>query len=87
MLRPTVGRRKNGTRHVHDEDRNGWFSTQTDDNVEQVNRKLQNDRRLTISALPVEFSNIGRPPTYTIVIGNLGIEKAHQPAQRAENVR
>lgn len=58
---------KNDRSNVHNEVRSGGLSIQTNEIVEQINRKLQNDRRLTINALAGEFALTGRTSIYTKV--------------------
>lgn len=58
---------ENDCKNVHDEKRSGRSSSLTEGIVEHVNRKLQNDRRLTISALDGEFFHVGRTSIFTIV--------------------
>jgi transposase len=58
---------KNGRINVHDEERSGKPSRQTEEIVSLVDQKLQSNRRLTISALAYEFPNLERTIVYTIV--------------------
>jgi [histone H3]-lysine36 N-dimethyltransferase SETMAR len=66
---------KEGRTNIHDEDRSGRPSVMTDDLVEEVNTKIQENRRFTISALSVEFSEVSRSVIYDIVTRNLGYKK------------
>ncbi|KAL4119599.1 hypothetical protein QTP88_012398 [Uroleucon formosanum] len=66
---------KNGRTNVHDEERSGRPSVQTDEIVSLVDQKLRSDHRLTISALADEFPNLGRTTVYTIVTEKLGYHK------------
>lgn len=51
---------RNGRTNVHDKERIGRPSIQTDEIVFQGDHKLRSDRRLTISALADEFPLLGR---------------------------
>jgi [histone H3]-lysine36 N-dimethyltransferase SETMAR len=66
---------KTGRTNVHDEERSGRPSMQTDEIVSLVDQKLRCDRRLTISALADEFPHLGRTTVYTIVTEKLGYHK------------
>lgn len=66
---------QNGRTNVHDEERSGRPSIQTDDIVDQVNQKLRCDRRLTISALANELPHVARTSIYRIVTEQLGYHK------------
>jgi len=66
---------KNGRTNVHDEERSGRPSIQTDEIVSEVDQKLRSDRRLTISALAEEFPTLGRTTVYKIVTESLGYHK------------
>lgn len=79
---------------MHDEERNGRLSEQTDEIVSQVNQKLRSNRRLTVSAMADEFPHLRRTIVYTIFTENfgcqtvckVGTENPRGPAQRATNV-
>jgi hypothetical protein len=66
---------KNERTNVHDEERSGRPSRQTDEIISLVNQKLRSVRRLTISALANESPNLGRTTVYTIVTEKLGYNK------------
>ena len=61
--------------NVHDEERSGRPSVQTDDLVQQVDEKVRVDRRFTISSLAEEFPNVSRTTLFRVVTEKLGYHK------------
>jgi len=66
---------KSGRTNVHDEERRGRPSVQTDDLVQQVDEKVWVDRRFTISSLAEEFPNVSRTTLFRVVTEKLGYHK------------
>lgn len=66
---------KNRHANVHDEERSGRLSLQTDEIISQVNQKLRSDHRLTINDLADEFLHLRCITVYTIVTEKLGYHK------------
>jgi len=56
-----------GRENVHDEARSGRPSLVNDDLVRNVNERTRDDRRFTISDLPLHFPQISRTGLYDTV--------------------
>jgi len=63
--------------NVHDEARSGRPSLVNDDLVCEVNERVHDDRRYTVSDLSLHFSQISRTLIYDIVSSHLGRRRLH----------
>ena len=61
-----------GRENVHDEARSGRPSLVNDDLVRNVNERVSDDRRFTISDLSLHFHHLSRTLFYDIVNSHLG---------------
>jgi len=66
MVRKWVRMFNEGREKVHDEGRSGRPSLVNDDLVRKVNERVLDDRRFTISDLPLHFPQISRILLYDI---------------------
>lgn len=64
-----------GRTNVHDEKRSGRPSVVTDDIVDQIHRKVRENRRFTITDLSQLFPQISRTVVYEILTEKLGYRK------------
>ena len=76
MIRKWFRMFNEGRENMHDEARSGRPSLVNDDLVRQVNERVRDDRRFTISDLSLHFPQISRTLLYDIVIIHLGYQKA-----------
>ena len=60
MVRKWVRMFNEGRENVHDEAQSGRPSLVNDDLVRKVNERVRDDRRFTISDLPLQFPQISR---------------------------
>ena len=67
MVRKWVRMFNEGRENVHDEARSGRSSLENDDLVRNVNERVCDDRRFTISDLSLHFPQISRTLLYDIV--------------------
>ena len=67
MVRKWVRMINEGRENVHDGARSGLPSLVNGDLVRKVNESVRDDRRFTISYLPLHFPQISRTPLYDIV--------------------
>jgi hypothetical protein len=66
---------KDGRKNFHDEERSGRPSVVSDDLVQNIDQKICERRRFTISELSCEFANISRTVLYAIITDRLGYHK------------
>lgn len=66
---------REGRENIHDEVRCGPPTVITDRLVDEVNAKIRENRRLTISELSLQFPNVSRSVIYEIVTEKLGYKK------------
>ncbi|GFX99360.1 uncharacterized protein TNCV_1550241 [Trichonephila clavipes] len=66
---------KDGWENVHDELRSSRPSVITDDLINAMDEKIREDRRFTISTLPLEFPNVGRTTLHKVVSEKLKFRK------------
>lgn len=66
---------KNGRTNIHDEERSGRPSVVTDELAEQINGRICDNRRFTVSELSDEFPQISRTVLYEIVTERLRYRK------------
>ena len=64
-----------GREDLHDEARSGRPSLVNDDLMRNVNERVRDDRRFTISDLSLQFPNISRTLVYGIFSSHLGYRK------------
>jgi len=67
MVRKLVRMFNEGRQNVHDEERSGRPSLVNDDLVGEVNERVRDDRRFTISDLSLHFPHISRTLLYDTV--------------------
>jgi len=77
MVRKWVRMFNEGRENVHDEARSGLPSLVNDDFVREVNERVRDDRRFTISDLSLHLPQISRTLFYDIVSGHLGRRRPH----------
>jgi len=77
MVRKWVRMLNEGRENVHDEARSGCPSLVNDNLVRQVNERVRDDRRCTISDLFLHFPQISRTLLYDIVSSHLGSSRPH----------
>lgn len=75
MVRKWVRMFNEGRENVHDEPRSGRPSVVTDSLVRDINEKILENRRFTISSLSQSFSDISCSVLYEIVSERLGFRK------------
>jgi len=75
MVRKWVRMFNEGRENVHNEARSGRPSFVNDDLVHNVNERVRNDRRFTISDLSLHFPHISRTLLYDTVSSHLGYRK------------
>jgi hypothetical protein len=61
--------------NVHDEERSGWPSVESDNLVQNVDQKISERWHFTISELSCEFPHISCTVLYEIIIHRLGYHK------------
>ena len=66
-----------GRENVHDEARSGRPSLVNDDLVRKVNERVRDNRRFTISDLPLHFPQISKTVLHDIVSSHLGYWRPH----------
>lgn len=66
---------REGRSNVHDDERSGRPSVQTDDLVERVNEKVRSNRRFTITELAKKFPEVFAKTVHRIVTDKLGYHK------------
>jgi len=67
MVRKWVRMFNGGREDVHDEVRSGRPCLVNDDLLRKVNERVRDDRRFTVSDLPLHFPHISRTPLYDTV--------------------
>jgi len=72
MVRKWVRMFNKGRENVHDEARSERPSSVNDDLVHNVNERVRDDRRFTISDLSLHYSQISNTLLYDIVSSHLG---------------
>jgi len=77
MVRKWVRMFNEGRENVHEETRSGRPSLVNDDLVRNVNERVSDDRRFTISDLSLHFPQISRTLVYDIVSNHLGYRRPH----------
>jgi len=77
MVRKWVRMFNEGREKVHDEARSGRPSLVNDDLVRKFNERARDDRRFTISDLPLHFPQISRTVLHDIVSNHLGYRRPH----------
>ncbi|XP_035228998.1 histone-lysine N-methyltransferase SETMAR-like [Stegodyphus dumicola] len=75
MVRRWVRKFNDGRSDVHDEERSGRPSLVTEELVHAIDYKIHENRRFTISALAIEFSQISRSLMHEIVTEKLKFRK------------
>ena len=73
---------RDGRTNIHDEERSGRPSVNTDDLIQKVDCKVRENRRFTISSLCKEFPAVSRSVVYEIVTSGCLIRR--QPSLRME---
>jgi len=58
---------KNGRKNIYDEERSGRHSVISDDLIQKMDSKVEENRRFTISSLSEEFPVVSRSVLYEIV--------------------
>jgi len=86
MVRKWVRMFNEGRENVHGEARSGRPSLVNDDLVRNVNEKVREDRRFTISDLSLYFPQILRTLLYDIVSSHLGYWRPHSMRRVCKNV-
>jgi len=77
MVRKWVRMFNEGRENVHDEARSGRPSLVNDDLVREVNERVRDDRRFTISDHSLHFPQISRTLLYDIVSSHLSRRRPH----------
>lgn len=75
MVRKWVRAFKDGRTNVHDEQRSGRPSVVNESLVQEVDNKVRENRRFTISSLRDDFPNVSRSVLYGIVTEHLNYRK------------
>jgi len=86
MVRKWVRMFNEGWENMHDEAWSGHPSLVNDDLVRQVNERLRDDRRFTISDLSLHFLQISRTLLYDIVSTHLGYWRPHSMRRVYKNL-
>ena len=71
---------------MHDEARSGRPSLVNDDLMRNVNEKVCDDRRFTISDLSLHFPQISRTVLYDIVNSHMGYRRPHSMRRVYKNL-
>ncbi|GFX26603.1 histone-lysine N-methyltransferase SETMAR [Trichonephila clavipes] len=74
-VRKWVRKFKDGRTNVHDEERSGRPSVITDDLMQAVETKIRDNRRFTITTLPLEFPEVSQSVVNKIVTEGLNFKK------------
>ena len=86
MVRKWVRMFNEGRENVHDEARSGRPSLVNDDLMRNVNERVCDDRRFTISDLSLQFPQISRTLLYDIVSSHLGRKRPHSMRRVNKNL-
>ena len=87
MVRKWVRMFSEGQENVHDEAQSGCPSLVNDNLVRKVNKRVCDDRRITISDLSLHFPQISRTLLFDIVSSHLDYQKAQAGAFYEEDIQ